>query len=229
MVRIRPIPSGQLPGLAVCRAGAARQAWGALAPGRLPGSCSAAVWSSIQGSPCFQKLARDRERGVSPSSPSPRKGPRRAAALARAKGPPRAKRHCRRSSCRRPRPPPRWTDSRSRAWTARIFPGNPESAPALPRLGNRAKPLHLGLGPALGDEDGDEWPSTKGMGPCYVFPSLGAGSVARQGSAGAGGTVPLLLEPQRWHGKRDLCAGVPCTLTVILRVWRRMLNSLASS
>lgn len=141
---------------------------------------------------------RERETGVIPSSPAPRKGPRRAAALSRAKGPQRAKRHCRRSSCRRLRPPPRWTGSRSTAWTAQAFPGNPGSAPALPRLRNKAKPPRLGLGPAPGDEDGDEWSSTKGMGPCYVFPSTGAGSVARQGSAGAQRTR-VLLEPQRWQ------------------------------
>lgn len=134
--------------------------------------------------------------------------PRRAAALARAEGPQRAKRYCRRSSCRRLRPPPRWTGSRSRAWTAQTFPGNPGSAPALPRLWNKAKPSRLGLGPAPGDEDGDEWPIMKGMGPCYIFPSLGAGSLARQGSAGARGTVvPLgISEMAQQRGPVCRCA-----------------------
>lgn len=37
---------------------------GAPAPGRPPGPCLAAIWSNIQGLPCFQKLVRDKERSV---------------------------------------------------------------------------------------------------------------------------------------------------------------------
>lgn len=47
---------------------------------------------------------------------------------------------------------------------------------ALPRSGNEAKPPHLGLGPALGDEDGDEWPSGKGTGLHRVLLTLEEGA-----------------------------------------------------
>lgn len=64
---------------------------------------SAAVWSSIQGSPRFQKLARDRERGVRLSGDVPAEGTPPSGSAGRAKERRRAKRRCRWSSCCRPR------------------------------------------------------------------------------------------------------------------------------
>lgn len=192
MIQIRPVPSGWLPGLAVCRAGAARQEWGASAPGCPPGPRSAAVWSSIQGSPCFQKLARDRERRVSPSGDVPAEGtpPSGSAGLSEW-----AVASQEALPAEQLLPPPRWTDSRSRAQAAQTFPANPGSAPASAGhrptrrcrdRGTRPSPHTLAWGRHLGMKTGTSGPVGRGR-DCTVSFSPWRKERGRAGLSGCQG------------------------------------------
>lgn len=183
---------------------------------------------------------RQREREVlARATTSPRRRPRRAAAPARANERRQAKRHCRQSSCCRPRagrapgtelgPPKPPLQTRGRHWHPHGI--GPRGAAETRK---RPSPHPLAWGRCSGMRMGTSGPAGRGLGCSVSFSPWGLG--ARQGRAQwvLGDTV-VLRQPQGWHSRGDRCDGgdrcvaVCRVLTVILRVWRRVLNSLASS
>lgn len=147
---------------------------GHLPPGRPLGPRSAAVWSSIQGSPRFQKLARDRERGVRLSGDVPAEGtpPSGSAGRANERWP--AKRRCRWSSCCRPRA--------GRAPGAELGPPKPS-----PQTRGLLQHPH-GIGPRGTAEAGE-----RGQAPT---PWLRAGTRGRVAQHGGDGAAPC---PSCWE------------------------------
>lgn len=180
--------------------------------GHLLGPRSAAVWSSIQGSPCFQKLARDKERGVSLSGDIPTKGtpPSGSTGLSE-----RAAASQEALPAEQLLPPPRWTGSRRRARAAQTFPANLGSAPASAwhrptrrcrDRGTRPSPHALARGQCLGMRMGTSGPAQRGRGCTVSFSPWGLG--AWQGRAQRvlrETAVPQ--EPRGWHGGGDRCDG----------------------